>query len=95
MVKAYCMKEKKKDVTVKDPHYEFDARGTAIVKGKCASCGGSVRKFLSADDVKEAPSDFQKKFEAKKAKKGRGSLRSKTSKSQRSRKSRKSRRSKK
>ena len=54
MVKAYCMKEKKKNVDIVDPIFELNKIGRAIAKGKCSSCGGKVYKILAADEVPPA-----------------------------------------
>lgn len=94
MVKGYCLKEKKK-VEIKSPEYEFNTRGTPIVRGKCSSCQGKVYKILGEDDLKDAPADFQKKAKDKKAKKKGGSNKSRRSSKTCGNKSRKSRRSRK
>lgn len=91
MVQGFCLKEKKK-VEIKDPKFELNAKGRPIVRGKCASCNGTVYKILASDEV---PADLK----AKVAKKGGASRRSRKSKKSHEempkRKSRRSKRSKK
>ncbi len=50
MVKGYCLKEKK-IVEIKNPKYELNKLGRAIVRGECSSCAGKVYKILAQDEI--------------------------------------------
>lgn len=45
-IKAYCLKCKSKQVIESPEKSEFK-NGTPILKGKCASCGGTLFKIVS------------------------------------------------
>ena len=49
MVKAYCVKCKKKDVGMKSPKMTKTKNGRNMVKGKCPTCDTVMCKFVKAD----------------------------------------------
>lgn len=46
MTKAYCVKCKKKDITMKDEQEVTTAKGGRAAKGVCPTCGTGMMKFL-------------------------------------------------
>ncbi len=86
MVTTYCMKERKKNVEMKDLVYRKTERGGIMIHGKCGSCGGNVTRVTKASDVPKGVH-----VQAYSAKKGAGDAKSK--KSKRSARSKKSKRS--
>ena len=62
-VVGYCVKCKKKAVTLKDPAIHQTARGGYMAKGKHEVCGTTVCAMMSKDNAEKAI----KSGEAKKA----------------------------
>ena len=62
MVKAYCVKCKKKGQEMKDPTIVKTSRGGFMAKGKCPDCGTSMCAMMSKDNAEKA----MKSGEAKK-----------------------------
>lgn len=60
MVKAYCVKCKKKDVEMKNPVIVQTARGGYMAKGKCA-CGTTMCAMMSKDNAEKAIKEGAKK----------------------------------
>lgn len=54
MVKAYCVKCKKKGVTMKDPVIGQTPKGGWMAKGKCPTCNTTMCAMMSADNAKAA-----------------------------------------
>jgi len=53
-VVGYCVKCKKKGVTMKDPAIGQTARGGYMAKGKCTTCGTTVCAMMSKDNAEKA-----------------------------------------
>lgn len=100
-MKGYCLRERKKNVTMANVKLGLNANGSPVARGECPNCKCNMVKILSADEV---PADLRAKSEAfkkshagksRKSKKGSGSKRSrKSKKGGKSRKSKGSRKSK-
>ena len=54
MVKAYCVKCKKKGQKMKDPKITQTARGGYMAKGKCGDCGTTMCAMMSKDNAEKA-----------------------------------------
>jgi hypothetical protein len=54
MVEAYCVKCKKKGVTMKDPEIVKTAKGGFMAKGKCPTCSTSMCAMLSQENAEKA-----------------------------------------
>lgn len=54
MVKGYCVKCKKKGVTLKDASISQTQRGGYMAKGKCPTCGTTVCAMMSKDNADAA-----------------------------------------
>jgi hypothetical protein len=91
MVTGYCMKCKAKR-EVKDAKFELNKLGRPIARGKCATCGTSMYKILSAEEGAKAGLKATPGKGSRKSRKSGGSRKSRksASKSKGSRKSRKS-----
>ncbi len=61
MVKAYCVKCKKKGVEMKDPEIVQTARGGYMAKGKCTTCGTKMCAMMSKDNAEKAIKEGAKK----------------------------------
>ena len=61
MVKAYCVKCKKKGQEMKDPAIAQTARGGYMGKGKCPDCGTTMCAMMSKDNAEKAIADGAKK----------------------------------
>ena len=46
--KGYCVKCKKKDVTMKNVKEVTSANGKRAAKGQCPTCGTTMMRFLAA-----------------------------------------------
>jgi len=60
MVKAYCVKCKKKNVEMKNPMIVQTARGGYMAKGKCG-CGTTMCAMMSKDNAEKAIKEGAKK----------------------------------
>jgi len=63
MVKAYCVKCKKKGQEMKDPKINKTSRGGFMAKGQCPICGTTMCAMMSKDNAEAA----MKSGEAEKA----------------------------
>lgn len=54
MVQGYCVKCKKKGVTLKEAVVNQTARGGYMAKGKCPTCGTTVCAMMSKDKAEAA-----------------------------------------
>ena len=63
MVKAYCVKCKKKGQNMKDAKMTQTARGGYMAKGKCPDCGTTMCAMMSKENAEKA----MKSGEAKKS----------------------------
>jgi len=61
MVKAYCVKCKKKGQTMKNAEITQTARGGYMAKGKCSDCGISMCAMMSKDAAEKAISSGEAK----------------------------------
>ena len=61
MVKAYCVKCKKKGQEMQDPEIMKTARGGFIAKGKCPDCGVKMAAMVSKDNAEKAVKEGAKK----------------------------------
>jgi len=61
MVKAYCVKCKKKGTDMKDPEITQTARGGYMAKGKCPTCGTTMCAMMSKDNAEKAIKEGVKK----------------------------------
>ncbi len=50
MVKGLCMKEREQR-EIKNPKYEMNDIGRAVVRGECAQCGTKMYKIMKVDDA--------------------------------------------
>ena len=59
MIKAYCVKCKKKGQKMKDPVIHTTARGGFMAKGKCPdpNCGTTMCAMMSKDNADKAIAD--------------------------------------
>ena len=61
MVKAYCVKCKKKGQDMKDAEIGQTARGGYMAKGKCPDCGTKMCAMMSKDNAEKAISSGEAK----------------------------------
>ncbi len=61
MVKAYCVKCKKKGQEMKNPEVVQTARGGYMSKGNCPDCGTKMCAMMSKDNAEKAIQDGAKK----------------------------------
>ncbi|MEK6757835.1 MAG: DUF5679 domain-containing protein [Nanoarchaeota archaeon] len=61
MVKAYCVKCKKKGQEMKNSAIVQTARGGYMAKGKCKDCGCSMCAMMSKDNAEKAIKEGAKK----------------------------------
>ena len=54
MVKAYCVKCKKKDQEMKNPAIHQTARGGYMAKGNCPDCNCKMCAMMSKDNAEKA-----------------------------------------
>ena len=54
MVKAYCVKCRKKGQKMKDPKVVQTSRGGYMAKGKCSDCETSMCAMMSKDNAEKA-----------------------------------------
>lgn len=57
MVKAYCVKCKKKGQAMKTPVIHITARGGSMAKGKCPDCGTTMCAMMSKVNADKAIAD--------------------------------------
>jgi hypothetical protein len=63
MVQAYCVKCKKKGVTMNDPKIHMTPKGGYMAKGSCPVCSTTLCAMMSKDNAEAA----MKSGEAKRA----------------------------
>ncbi len=61
MVKAYCVKCKKKGQEMKDPVIGKTVKGGYMAKGKCPDCGTTMCAMMSKDNAEKAISSGEAK----------------------------------
>ena len=61
MVKAYCVKCKKKGQKMNNPAINQTAKGGYMAKGKCPDCSTTMCAMMSKDNALKAVSDGAKK----------------------------------
>ena len=54
MVTGYCVKCKKKDVTMNDPAVHQTKKGGYMAKGGCPTCGTTICLMMSKDNAEKA-----------------------------------------
>jgi hypothetical protein len=54
MVEGYCVKCKKKGVTMKDAEIVKTAKGGYMAKGKCPACSTGMCAMMSLDNAEKA-----------------------------------------
>jgi hypothetical protein len=69
MVQGYCVKCKKKGVTLKDAIIHTTAKGGFMAKGKCGTCGTTVCAMMSEANANAAIAKGEAKKEGAAAKK--------------------------
>jgi len=65
MVKAYCVKCKKKNVTMENPVIHTTSRGGFMAKGKCKKCSTTMCAMMSKDNADAAVKSGEAKKGAK------------------------------